>query len=329
VRFETRNPFRGLVFVQDRLDDPHCRSPPASPSGHQNASLRLAFKECGVERRTSTSPRGVFLSTSVIIAFNLDYLTKVDRIYRVQCFYMEMERRLEKEILVKMPPPTLHTKQVPMPVCKYEVLDGSPVGKPVYYATVGQMVYHKWTCEAEQADTFCMIVHSCFVDDGNGERVQLINEKGCALDKYLLTNLEYPEDLMAGREAHVYKYADRDNMYFDCQITLRIKEPGLEFCEVPTCPDPPRRRRSHQTLPAIASKEELKSDEDSDFIIPHDDIVKLNWIQMNFDVRQAVLCMSNIGLSTVCFFNVIIILISAVIVFLSVRLHALNSKLQN
>ncbi|VDO56617.1 unnamed protein product, partial [Haemonchus placei] len=231
VRFETRYPFRGLVFVQDRLDDPHCRSPPASPSGHQNASLRLAFKECGVERRISTSPRGVFLSTSVIIAFNLDYLTKVDRIYRVQCFYMEMERRLEKEILVNMPPPTLHTKQVPMPVCKYEVLDGSPVGKPVYYATVGQMVYHKWTCEAEQADTFCMVVHSCFVDDGNGERVQLINEKGCALDKYLLTNLEYPEDLMAGREAHVYKYADRDNMYFDCQITLRIKEPGSEFCE--------------------------------------------------------------------------------------------------
>ncbi|KAK6033892.1 hypothetical protein COOONC_28601 [Cooperia oncophora] len=55
VRFETRNPFRGLVFVQDRLDDPHCRSPPASPSGLQNASLRLAFKECGVERRISVS----------------------------------------------------------------------------------------------------------------------------------------------------------------------------------------------------------------------------------------------------------------------------------
>lgn len=91
----------------------------------------------------------------------------------------------------------------------------------------------------------------------------------CALDKYLLTNLEYPTDLMAGREAHVYKYADRDNMYFDCQITLRIKEPGAEYCEVlytkfnllfknrmlesnygtllqiPNCPDPPRRRRSN------------------------------------------------------------------------------------
>ncbi|VDP14310.1 unnamed protein product [Heligmosomoides polygyrus] len=232
VHFETRNPFQGLVFVQDRLDDPHCRGSPLSPSGPQNTSLRLAFKTCGIERRISTSPRGVFLSTSLIIAFNLNYLTKVDRIYRVQCFYMEMERRLEKEIVIKMPPPTLHTKQVPMPVCKYEVLDGSPTGFPVYFATVGQMVYHKWTCEAEQADTFCMVVHSCFVDDGNGEKVQLINENGCALDKYLLTNLEYPEDLMAGREAHVYKYADRDNMYFDCEITLRIKEPGSEFCEV-------------------------------------------------------------------------------------------------
>ncbi|WKY16329.1 hypothetical protein Q1695_001196 [Nippostrongylus brasiliensis] len=53
VRFETRNPFRGLVFVQDRLDDPRCRSAPAAPNGLQNASLQLAFKECGVERRTS------------------------------------------------------------------------------------------------------------------------------------------------------------------------------------------------------------------------------------------------------------------------------------
>ncbi|KAL6722519.1 hypothetical protein Aduo_017635 [Ancylostoma duodenale] len=241
---------------------------------------------------------------------------------------MEMERRLEKEIVIKMPPPTMYTKQVPMPVCKYEVLDGSPTGPPVYYATVGQMVYHKWTCEAEQADTFCMVVHSCFVDDGNGERVQLINEQGCALDKYLLTNLEYPGDLMAGREAHVYKYADRDNMYFDCQITLRIKEPGSEFCEVPTCPDPPRRRRSHQALPPSTTDTELKAIEPSDFIIPHDDIVKLNWIQMNFDIRQALLCMSNIGLSLVCLFNISIILVSAVIVFLAVRAHALNAKLR-
>ncbi|EYC07095.1 hypothetical protein Y032_0072g686 [Ancylostoma ceylanicum] len=53
VRFETRNPFRGLIFVQDRLEDPRCRSPPVTPGAQQNASLRLAFKDCGVERRIS------------------------------------------------------------------------------------------------------------------------------------------------------------------------------------------------------------------------------------------------------------------------------------
>lgn len=43
------------------------------------------------------------------------------------------------------------------------------------------------------------------------ESLQILNEDGCALDRFLLNNLEYPSDLMAGQEAHVYKYADRLN----------------------------------------------------------------------------------------------------------------------
>uniref|UniRef100_A0A914C631 ZP domain-containing protein n=1 Tax=Acrobeloides nanus TaxID=290746 RepID=A0A914C631_9BILA len=96
----------------------------------------------------------------------------------VQCFYMEMTMKLEKQIQVTMPPPPLQTQQVPMPICRYEVLDGSPSGQPVYYATVGQQVYHKWTCDTETENQFCMIVHSCTVDDGNGDKVLLIDEKG-------------------------------------------------------------------------------------------------------------------------------------------------------
>jgi hypothetical protein len=48
------------------------------------------------------------------------------------------------------------------------------------------------------------------VDDGHGDRVELLDEQGCAKDKYLLQNLDYVSDLMVGKEAHVYKYADRE-----------------------------------------------------------------------------------------------------------------------
>uniref|UniRef100_A0A1I7X122 ZP domain-containing protein n=1 Tax=Heterorhabditis bacteriophora TaxID=37862 RepID=A0A1I7X122_HETBA len=98
-------------------------------------------------------------------------------------------------------------------------------------------VYHKWTCDSETTDTFCAVVHSCTVDDGNGDTVQILNDEGCALDKFLLNNLEYPTDLMAGQEAHVYKYADRSQLFYQCQISITIKEPNTE-CPRPQCPEP-------------------------------------------------------------------------------------------
>uniref|UniRef100_A0A0M3HEV6 ZP domain-containing protein n=1 Tax=Ascaris lumbricoides TaxID=6252 RepID=A0A0M3HEV6_ASCLU len=100
-----------------------------------------------------------------------------------------------------------------------------------------QQVYHKWTCDSETVDTFCAVVHSCFVDDGNGDKVEILNSDGCALDKYLLNNLEYPTDLMAGQEAHVYKYADRSQLFYQCQISITIKEPNSE-CARPQCSEP-------------------------------------------------------------------------------------------
>ena len=81
-----------------------------------------------------------------------------------------------------------------MPVCKYEILNGGPTGEPVQFAAIGQpvrdsttilvrertytfQVYHKWTCDSETVDTFCAVVHSCTVDDGNGDTVQV--RKNC------------------------------------------------------------------------------------------------------------------------------------------------------
>ena len=57
---------------------------------------------------------------------------------------------------------------------------------------------------------FCMRVHTCKVGDGQGgQPVLILDERGCAVDRYVLRNLDYLSDLMAGQEAHVFKFADK------------------------------------------------------------------------------------------------------------------------
>ncbi|KAF1765428.1 hypothetical protein GCK72_005380 [Caenorhabditis remanei] len=234
VNFNTRNPFEGHVYVKGLYDQAGCRS---DEGGRQVAGIELPFDSCNTARTRSLNPKGVFVSTTVVISFHPQFVTKVDRAYRIQCFYMESDKTVSTQIEVSDLTTAFQTQVVPMPVCKYEILDGGPSGQPIQFATIGQQVYHKWTCDSETTDTFCAVVHSCTVDDGNGDTVQILNEEGCALDKFLLNNLEYPTDLMAGQEAHVYKYADRSQLFYQCQISITIKDPGSE-CARPTCSEP-------------------------------------------------------------------------------------------
>lgn len=41
-----------------------------------------------------------------------------------------------------------------------------------------RQVWHKWTCETDHPDIFCMLVHSCTVDDGHGDKIELLNKEG-------------------------------------------------------------------------------------------------------------------------------------------------------
>ncbi|EFO18585.1 cuticlin 1 [Loa loa] len=234
VNFNTRNSFEGHVYVKGLYDQQDCRS---DAGGRQVAGIEILFGTCNVVRTRSVNPRGIFVTITVVISFHPLFITKIDRAYRIECFYMEADKTVSSQIEVSEITTAFQTQLIPMPICRYELLDGGPTGQPIQFATVGQPIYHKWTCDSETVDTFCTLVHSCFVDDGNGDTVQILNDEGCALDKYLLNNLEYPTDLMAGQEAHVYKYADRSQLFYQCQITITIKEPNAD-CERPKCPEP-------------------------------------------------------------------------------------------
>uniref|UniRef100_A0A914RZS3 ZP domain-containing protein n=1 Tax=Parascaris equorum TaxID=6256 RepID=A0A914RZS3_PAREQ len=180
VNFNTRNQFEGHVYVKGLYDQEGCRN---DENGRSVAGITLPFDSCNVAR-------------TLVISFHPLFVTKVDRAYRIQCFYMEADKTVSTQLEVSEITTAFQTQI--------------------------------WTCDSETVDTFCAIVHSCFVDDGNGDKVELINEDGCALDKYLLNNLEYPTDLMAGQEAHVYKYADRSQLFYQCQIRITIKEPNMK-----------------------------------------------------------------------------------------------------
>ncbi|VDM96447.1 unnamed protein product [Thelazia callipaeda] len=234
INVNTRNGFHGHVYVKGFYDHNECRT---NGDERQVAGIEIPIDSCNVARSRSLNPRGIFVTAVVVITFHPQFITKVDRAYRIQCFYMEADKTVSTEIEVSDMTTLFQTQLVPMPVCRYEILQDGPTGTPVKFATIGEPVYHKWTCDSETINTFCATVHSCTVDDGNENTVQILDENGCALDKYLLNNLEYLTDLMAGQEAHVYKYADRSELYYQCQISITVKELNNE-CPRPQCSEP-------------------------------------------------------------------------------------------
>jgi len=256
VTFNTQNAFSGHVYVKNRFAEDGCRT--TGDNTRSIGQIELDFAACGVARERSAEPKGIFVRSTIVISFHPNFLTKIDRAYTIQCFYMEADKTVSTEIEVSMITTGFQTQVVPMPVCRYEILDAADGnGNPVQFAIIGQAVFHKWTCDTDTIDTFCMVVHSCTVDDGQGDNLQLIDENGCAIDRYLMGNLDYPSDLMASKEVHVFKYADRPALFFNCQITITVKEPNGQ-CERPECAEPGgqgdgsrRRKRSAEAAAII------------------------------------------------------------------------------
>uniref|UniRef100_A0A915IE13 ZP domain-containing protein n=1 Tax=Romanomermis culicivorax TaxID=13658 RepID=A0A915IE13_ROMCU len=123
-----------------------------------------------------------------------------------------------------------------MPVCTYQVRRESRTGAIVKYAKVGEPVYHTWECDGS---SYKLLVKNCFVDDGQGTRYQILDDKGCVVDKYILPGIQYDnaDPSKAWVEAHVFKYADRPTVYFQCAVLVCNKnEKSCDGITPPKCP---------------------------------------------------------------------------------------------
>ncbi|WKX98557.1 hypothetical protein Q1695_013888 [Nippostrongylus brasiliensis] len=228
VRASTKKPFDGYVFVMDHFHQEECRAGPEKFADPRSIGITVPFNVCNVHRYRSLNPRGIFVEMTVVFMFHTLFMTKVDQMVKIQCFYMEADKRVTVPLSVSMITTQFREKVYQMPQCAYTLRKGSPDGEIVRYATLGESVYHRWECvEVEKKDTFGMLVHSCYVDNGFGDRVDILSEKGCGLDAVLLSTPEYDGSLrLATKAYHVFKYADRPVLQFQCQITLCLKYDG-------------------------------------------------------------------------------------------------------
>uniref|UniRef100_A0AC35GX70 ZP domain-containing protein n=1 Tax=Panagrolaimus sp. PS1159 TaxID=55785 RepID=A0AC35GX70_9BILA len=246
IVFLTEDTFQGRVFVVGHANDPDCVT---RDVGRRQTSISVKKDRCGVVTVRSNDPPGLFVNVKIMISFHEEFITKVDRGYEISCFYMEADKTVTYPISVSMASLVPFTEIAEMPRCRYEVLDPisreplsvvavvlDPVTRdPLSVVAVGSKLLHTWTCDSSAPNLWCMTVHNCFIEDGSGTEFTILNDQGCAIDRYLLDNLEYgPGLLMAQKEAHAIKFADKVVVNFQCSIRLDIKDGE---CPIPQCPD--------------------------------------------------------------------------------------------
>ncbi|VDO26632.1 unnamed protein product [Haemonchus placei] len=246
LTFRTERPFHGRIFVKGMSTKETCiknfitnNSPVVSFDIHNG--------DCNMRRTRMIGPdkSGVEQTITVIISFHSTFITKVDRAYRCTCFYTENDKVVTSKFDVSMLPTTELTDTVKMPLCTYTIRRESINGPVVQFAQVGDQVFHVWQCES---DMFSMLVHSCFVDDSNGqERKPFIDEYGCAIDPIIVPDLVYnKENNLAFSQVNVFKFADKITTYFQCAIsTCLIAEGTCTGRTPPRCgPFGPKQRQA-------------------------------------------------------------------------------------
>uniref|UniRef100_A0A8R1TK79 ZP domain-containing protein n=2 Tax=Onchocerca TaxID=6281 RepID=A0A8R1TK79_ONCVO len=215
VHVRTASQMPSYIFVKGHFHKDGCHF-------KQTNHATFRFEHCNVNRKREINPRGMAYSFTVIVQLHPLFITKVDRAYNVRCFYLEENKEVDAELQVSDLTTSMLESGHAMPQCSYTLHRDSPNGPVLRYGRVGDVVFHVWDCPS---DVYAMLIHSCYILDGQGGEHQVINENGCSTDDFILPQLTYSNELtrsFAG--ASVVNLPDRESIYFSCQIKLCFKK---------------------------------------------------------------------------------------------------------
>uniref|UniRef100_A0A915DC67 ZP domain-containing protein n=1 Tax=Ditylenchus dipsaci TaxID=166011 RepID=A0A915DC67_9BILA len=205
----------------------------ATADGNPVGGIKLHHGSCDMDRQRMVQPEGMQFSTILVISFHPTFVTKTDRAFHINCMYREAVKAVSAGLTVSPLPTVTVAYDMPMPVCDYTIRKDNLDGPVLRYAKVGDQVVHRWQCKSEM---YGMLVHSCYVEDGQGEKRMVIDERGCHIDQIVLGDPTYTEDLnLAYRESYVFKFADRVGVRFSCEIKLCVKDGGCSSIVPPNC----------------------------------------------------------------------------------------------
>uniref|UniRef100_A0A7I4Y608 ZP domain-containing protein n=1 Tax=Haemonchus contortus TaxID=6289 RepID=A0A7I4Y608_HAECO len=225
--------FVGHVYVAGHFIGDKCHLDYCRQSIHHPFVMEVPYRgDCNVRRHRSPHPMTISYEVTVVIQHHPLFITAGDRAYRLNCIYRQLESTLTQKININdLSATALEASAAPS--CFYDVLTAVN-GPRVQMANVGDPIVHKWTCSS---DKHGFLVHSCVVRDQSGNEYNLIDERGCVIEKNLVPDVTYASDLSyAYTTISAFRFAEQLMVNFACEITLcRKNEQGCEGITPPTC----------------------------------------------------------------------------------------------